>query len=201
MLKLLTVLFFAICCVSCPAHRSTSFLSNKHQKIYKTSSCDPDKSFPQMIMIPFFKRASQLVPNCQTYPKHKTALAMIVFYHHWYDWFGDEDLVVKKALEKVMIEWGTQKRTVKRGFSLKGEARKDITVLGITKSNSFIWVWEGYFHKLSESSLVHELVHVALRAKYGHGDADHEGSKYDGWTTEHTAMILEAKETLRSFGI
>ena len=48
---------------------------------------------------------------------------------------------------------------------------------------------------------MHELVHIALRAKYGHGDADHEGTIYSGWTDNHSAMILEAKEMLRSFDI
>ena len=154
-----------------------------------------------MVMIPFFKNATQIVPNCSTYPKHKTALAMMVFYHHWTKWFGDQDLVVKNYLEKVMIEWGVEKRKLKYGYSLKGEKKENIVVVGLTKSNTFIWVWQGYFHKISESSLIHELVHVALRAKNGHGDADHEGDKYEGWTIEHTAMILEAKEMLRSFDI
>jgi len=188
--------------VSCPGHQKTStFFSNKDLKIYKSSSCNEDKNFPQMVIIPFFKNATQIVPNCKTYPKHKTALALMVFYHHWVNWFGDDDLAVKKAIEKIMIEWDTKKRKIKRGYSLKGERRENITVVGITKSNSYIWVWEGYFHKISESSLIHELVHVALRAKNGHGDSDHEGNKYDGWTDSHSAMILEAKEMLRSFDI
>lgn len=126
---------------------------------------------------------------------------MMVFYHYWNRWFGDEDLLVKKALENVMVEWGTKKRTMKRGYSLKGNLKENITVVGLTKSNSFIWVWQGTFHRIAESSLIHELVHVALRAKYGHGDSDHEGSKYYGWTIEHSAMIIEAKEALRSFDI
>ncbi len=202
MLKKFFTIVFVLCCVSCPGHYNTSaFLSNDQEKIYKTSSCDPNKSFPQMIVIPFFKRATQIVPNCQTYPKHKTALAMMVFYHHWNRWFDDEDLVVKKALENVMIEWGTKKRIIKRGYSIKGELRENITVVGLTKSKSYIWVWEGNLHSISESSLIHELVHIALRAKQGHGDSDHEGSKYGGWTIDHSAMILEAKEALRSFDI
>jgi len=126
---------------------------------------------------------------------------MMVFYHHWVNRFGDEDLIVKDALENLMIEWSKKKKTVKKGFSLDGKPRKNVTVTGITKTKSYIWVWEGYYHKISESSLIHELVHVALRAKNGHGDSDHEGSKYEGWTTDHSAMILEAKETLRSFNI
>jgi len=201
LLKVLTILLLIFSCVSCPGHQRSSFLSNKHQKIYKTSYCDPNKPFPQMVVIPFFKSASQIVPNCQTYPKHKTALAMMVFYHYWNRWFGDEDLLVKKALENVMVEWGTKKKNLKRGYSLKGELKNNVTVVGLTKSNSFIWVWQGKFHRIAESSLIHELVHISLRAKYGHGDSDHEGSKYYGWTPEHSAMIIEAKEALRSFDI
>ena len=74
-------------------------------------------------------------------------------------------------------------------------------MIGLTLTDTTTWVWEGYFHKISESSLIHELVHLALRAKNGHGDSDHEGGKFDGWTRLHSEMILEAKETLRSFDI
>ncbi|MEC8977650.1 MAG: hypothetical protein VYC40_01905 [Pseudomonadota bacterium] len=199
--KVLLVLFFAGC-VSCPGHHNSAvFLDNKKNKIYKTSFCEPENSFPQMIVVPFFGRATQIVPNCQTYPKHKTSLALMVFYHHWVKSFGDENLVVKKALEKIMIEWGVNKKVVKKGYSLDGKERRDVTVVGMTKTKSYIWVWQGYNHKISESSLIHELVHVALRAKNGHGDSDHEGDIYHGWTKQHTTMILEAKEVLRSFNI
>ena len=100
-----------------------------------------------------------------------------------------------------MITWSTKKRTVKRSYNLHGELNEGREVTGITLTDSTIWVWEGYFHKISESSLMHELVHLALRAKNGHGDRDHEGYKYKGWTNLHSEMILEAKETLRSFDI
>ena len=154
-----------------------------------------------MILIPYFKSATQIVPNCETYPKHQTALAMMIFYHHWLENFGDDDLKVRKALEKVMITWGIEKRTVKKSYNIKGEPSRNSTVVGITRSDSVIWVWQGYDHRISKSSLIHELVHVALRAKYGHGDSDHEGPKYNGWTWQHTEIILEAKKTLRAFNL
>jgi hypothetical protein len=202
LIKKIFILFFVIICASCPGHQSgTIFLSNNYEKIYKRSVCESDKPFPQMVILPFFKRATQVVPNCDTYPKHKTALAIIIFYHHWLKNFGDDDLKIKKALEKVMITWGVEKRTIKKSYNIRGEAHKNSTVVGITKSDSVIWVWQGYNHKISESSLIHELVHIALRAKYGHGDSDHEGKKYDGWTFRHTEMILKAKESLRAFNL
>lgn len=202
MLKRIIVLIAMLCLVSCPGHQGTSaFLSNDYKKIYKTSVCDENRQFPQMIMIPFFEGATQVVPNCETYPKHQTALAMMVFYHHWVKYFGDNDLKIKRALEKTMVTWGDKKKTVKRAYDMKGKKIDNATIIGLTQSSSLIWVWEGYGHKISESSLIHELIHLSLRAHNGHGDYDHEGTKRDGWTAEHTRMIVEAKNMLRSFDI
>ena len=202
MIVKLFILLFILTSLSCYAHRSGSwFLSNKNKRIYKTSSCNLDKPFPQMVMIPFFKSSSQIIPNCNTYPKHQTAMALMIFYHHWIEYFGDEDLKVKNMLEQVMITWDTKKRTAKRSYNLYGESKEGRDVTGITLTNTTIWVWEGYFHKISESSLMHELVHLALRARNGHGDRDHEGNRFEGWTRLHSELIYEAKETLRSFDI
>ena len=202
MLKKLIALIFVLCCAACPGHQSnTSFLSNKHKKIYKPSSCNPDKPFPQMVIIPFFENATQVVPNCNLYPKHKTALSLIVFYHHWVKYFGDEDLKVKNMLEKVMITWGLNKKTSKDAYNLRGEKVSNPTIVGLTLSNTTTWVWRGRNFKIAESSLMHELVHLSLRATIGHGDRDHEGWKYHGWTESHTKLINESKEALRLFGI
>ena len=198
----LFIMLFALTCLGCSAHQGAScFLSNKNKRIYKKSSCNLDKPFPQMVMIPFFKSSSQIMPNCDTHPKHKTAMALMIFYHHWVEYFGDKDYKIKNMLEQVMITWGTKKRTVKRSYNLYGELSEGREVTGIALTNTTIWVWEGYFHKISETSLMHELVHVILRVKNGHGDRDHEGDKYSGWTVEHSALIYEAKEMLRSFDI
>ena len=103
-------------------------------------------------------------------------------------------------LEKVMIRWGTEKRFSKRGYDTNGNPFENRKILGVVESDNIIWVWEGYNHKMSESALFHELVHLAIRAKYGdHGDPDHEGSKYPGWTSMHTHMIIESKQMLRAF--
>jgi hypothetical protein len=202
LLKKITILISILCFVSCPGHQGTStFFSNDYKKIYKTSICDESKSFPQMIMIPFFEGATQVVPNCETYPKHQTALAMMVFYHHWVKYFGDSELKIKQTLEKAMVTWGAEKKTLKLAYNMEGEKIVDATVIGLTQSSSLVWVWQGYGHKISESSLIHELVHLSLRALNGHGDYDHEGTKRDGWTPEHTKMIVEAKNMLRSFNI
>ena len=196
-LSILIILFFA---VSCNSHNNVIF-SNTYSKIYKNSRCKPSDGFPQMIMIPFFHRATQIVPDCKTYPKHKTALALMVFYHKWQEYFGDDDYAVKELLNKVMVKWGRQLRTIEaRGFNLHGEPITKATIQGIVETDTIIWVWQAY-GKISETSLIHELVHISLKASIGTTDPDHEGHMYQGWTPAHTRMIEEAKDMLRAFNI
>mgnify|MGYP003627203228 CR=1 FL=1 len=198
--KIIIFLVILIFGVTCSNHNSTIFLKNTHKLVYKRSQCDSNKKFPQMILIPYFETATQVVPDCRTYPVHQTALALFVFYHQWLEYFEDNNMAVRGMLEKVMISWGTKKRTSSNGFNLKGEPFENRNILGIVESENMIWVWQGYNHRISESALFHELVHLAIRAKNGdHGDPDHEGFKYRGWTPTHSRMIIETKQMLRAF--
>ena len=202
MLKKVVIFLSLITCITCSGHGPSVFLSNGYKAIYKSSTCDPDKPFPQMVLIPFFENASQIVPNCKTYPKHETALAFFIFYHKWVEYFGDRSFAVKGLLEKVMIQWDTNKKISKSSYSLKGKPLENHNIIGRVESNSMTWVWQGYNHKISQSALFHELVHMAIRAKYGeHGDPDHEGTKYRGWTSAHSVMIVESKQMLQAFNL
>jgi hypothetical protein len=201
LLKKLVILLSLTFCFTCSGHGSSVFLSNDNKTIYKSSVCDPEKPFPQMILIPFFERASQIVPNCQTYPKHQTALAFFIFYHKWTEYFSDRDYAVRGMLEKVMVQWDINKKVGKKGYDLEGKPYEDRNIIGRVESNTMTWVWQGYNHRISQSALFHELVHLALRAKYGTGDPDHEGTKYRGWTAAHSVMIIEAKQMLRAFNL
>ena len=198
----MTVLICLIFCLTCSGRGTSVFLSNDNKTIYKSSVCDPEKPFPQMVIIPFFENASQIVPNCRTYPKHQTALAFFIFYHKWTEYFGDSNYAVRGMLEKVMVRWDTEKKVSIKGYSLNGEPFENRNIIGRVESNSTTWVWQGYNHRISQSALFHELVHLSIRAKYGeHGDPDHEGSKYRGWTAAHSVMIIEAKQMLRAFNL
>tara|TARA_R100000008_G_scaffold58478_1_gene36307 strand:- start:39 stop:644 length:606 start_codon:yes stop_codon:yes gene_type:complete len=201
LLKKAVILLALLSSVTCAGHGPSVFLSNENKSVYKASKCDPDKPFPQMVMIPFFKKATQIMPNCHTYPKHQTALAFFVFYHKWTEYFGDRDYAVRGVLEKVMVQWDVNKKTSTRGFDLDGKRFTNRTIIGRVESDSMTWVWQGYDHKISQSALFHELVHMALRAKNGTADPDHEGAKYRGWTRAHTHMIIEAKQMLASFDL
>ena len=200
MFKKIAIILSLTFCFTCSGHGASVFLTNENKIVYKYS-CVAKASFPQMIFIPFFENATQIVPNCQTYPKYKTALAFFVFYHKWTEYFGDQDFVVKGLLKEVSIQWDTKKKTSKNGYNLKGKAFKDRNIIGRVESDTMVWVWQGYDHRISQSALFHELVHLALRAKYGTADPDHEGPKYHGWSPAHSAMIVETKQMLRAFGL
>jgi hypothetical protein len=202
LLKRIAVIVFVLCMVSCPGSLvDTSFLANNYKKIYKHSVCDPERPFPQMVVLPYFKNASQIVSDCKVYPKHKTALGLMIFYSHWVEEFGDPKQIVKDALEKIMITWGLEKKSMKRAYSINGKKIKNATIIGLTQGNSVIWVWRGKDFKISKSSFAHELVHVSLRAINGHGDYDHEGSLREGWTEQHTELIIDVKRALDAFGL
>ena len=53
--------------------------------------------------------------------------------------------------------------------------------------------------RIWKTSFVHELLHVAINAKNGgtHGDPDHEGSMWPGWSTRHTDFIHKMNMVLR----
>ena len=202
MFKKSIILMSILCMVSCPGHIvTTSFLSNDYKKIYKHSVCKPEQSFPQMIILPYFENAIQVVSDCDVYPKYKTAMALIIFYEHWVNTFGDSRQTVKNALEKIMITWGLEKKSMKRAYSINGKKIENATIIGLTQGNSVIWVWRAKDFKISKSSFTHELVHVSLRAINGHGDYDHEGSLKEGWTKQHTELIIDVKRALYAFGL
>ncbi len=201
MIKKILIALCFLSSITCSGHGTSVLFSNENKPIYESSLCVPGDPLPQMVLIPFFEEASQIVPNCKTYPKYMTALAMMVFYHKWEEYFGDSDYAVRGMLQKVMIQWGTTKKTSKRGFNIHGEAFTERVIIGRVEAKNIIWVWQGYNHKISQSALMHELVHLALYAKNGSPDADHEGSKYKGWTFAHSLMIDDAKDMLRAFNL
>ena len=99
--KFTALLIIILCGVTCNNQNSTIFLNNDYKVIYKRSSCKPNKENPQMISIPYFDNAAQVMPNCQTYPVHQTAFALFLFYHQWLKYFEDNDMAVRGVLEKV----------------------------------------------------------------------------------------------------
>ena len=199
--KLILLSILVAFSITCSGDQGLRFFNDhKYDKIHKSSICNPHGKFPQMIIIPFFQRSAQIVPNCDRYPKHKTAIAMMVFYQQWVDHFGDDHGLIKDMLNNTVIEWDTKKKKFKKAYGLHGQKVENVNVIGLARPGNYMWLWTGY-GKISETSLIHELVHQSLRATTGIGDADHEGDKFPGWTWEHSSMIVKSKKMLRAFNI
>ena len=198
MRKILAAITIIFCGITCAGNHST--LIDK-KIIYKSFDCNEDGTFPQMVMIPLFRRAAQISPNCQIYPSKDVSMAMIIFYHNWLYYFHDDHLSVKGMLEKVVIEWGLKKKDASgRGYYIDGEKNSGSKLIGLVMSPTMIWVYKGAENRISETALIHELVHLAIRAQgFPSGDPDHEGPKYLGWTSEHTKFIDNTKDILRVY--
>ena len=163
--------------------------------------CDPDGRFPQIVQVPVYSKAWQTVHDCDMYPVESTAIAMSVFYLEWRANFGDPDDLLWKSLNGLMVDYSPRER---RGnaHDLNGRKIHDVSYGGLTLSSGYIWVKSYTDRPLCRTSLVHELTHVAFWTIRGtDGDPDHEGSKYIGWTADHSALINRVKDTLCTLDI
>ena len=157
-----------------------------------------------MQKLPIYDHAWQAVNNCDKYPPHDVALAMVIFYHSWVEEFGDSSGLLEERLNRLYIEWGKTTKTLSYVYTVQGIKRDSATVLGLTLAPTHIWVYQREKgDSLSQTSLVHELVHVALWATNpnSHGDADHEGNKIPGWTPAHTVLITKINHLLSAFDL
>jgi hypothetical protein len=204
---LVTVLFSASAPTGAPIPPLVEVKKVRHlPPIYVTVPEIPDcvegGKFPQMVLLPSFIAASQIVPSCHLFDRDEVAWVLNVFYKEWKKEFGDPDGKVLKMLNEVMITWGTEERTVAKAFSIHGQPIDNPTVVGLAISPTILWAHVGDTGYISETSLVHELVHLSLWATDGSPDADHEaGASRGGWTTEHTSFIWKLNKFLRTFNL
>ncbi len=157
--------------------------------------------------IPGYDFSHQTTDDCDYfYPSH-TSVAMHLFYVEWVNKFRDDDGRILKALNNLQVEHATYQRLVSRIYSIDGVYRPKPTVVNGLAGNHgkyiFVWIGQGSHPKLYKTSLVHELVHVAIYAlNFGeHGDPDHEGEKYKGWSTMHTKFIEDTNKILESMDL
>jgi len=157
--------------------------------------------------IPGYANAAQSNHTCDHFDPNETSLAMFLFYIHYTEEFGDENQVVAKWLHNLTVVWTDQViEMAGAGYHVNGNRAKTNTAFGLTTSHGrLIKVYTRNRMSLTDekkiwkTSFVHELLHVAINAKHNgqHGDPDHEGNKWPGWTTRHTDFIHKMNMVLR----
>ena len=162
-------------------------------------ACD-DEITPHRMRIPSYQNAWQTVIDCEYYTGDETAWVMTLFYDEWVRRFGDEGGSVDMALENLEIVWSPDSRIEKNIYGVDGTFYEESEVHGLFNTSPvWIWIYAPPGAVISETSLIHELVHLALFAINSDADADHEGHRYHGWTSEHTLMIDVVKTQLHEY--
>ena len=166
-------------------------------------ACDEKGEFPQRVQLATWSDAWQTVESCDFHDRDYVTWVTVVFYRSWKKRFGDPDERVKKALEASEIVWSSKKRIVEKAYDLDGNLLHKVDVSGLYEGSSRMWVYTSKesLSKLSETALVHELVHLALDAAHGSADPDHTGPKPPFWKSEHSKFIVSINRKIAAVGL
>ena len=157
----------------------------------------------QMINLPHSKYSWQIQVGSEPPDTERVSQAIILFYRQWQLRFGDRRGKVKKNLYELMIEWSSEEKIFEGvGRDNEGKIVKKGIVNGMTVGPTYVWLRTNPYKRVFASSLIHELVHVALWADGCRGgDPDHEGDMYTCWTPKHTNFIHHLNKLLVRFDI
>ena len=188
------MILFANISLGCFAISSKMHIWNR---IDGTYDCVTPSDFTR---IPGFKFTYQKQDNCKLYPKEAVSIGLNVFYLYWYAAFGDTADAVLSNLNNLIIEWRIEKMTFRNGYQMDGTFVPEGVAIGLAHGKGLIQVYVPEGASIEETSFVHELIHISINAASGtdHGDPDHEGDKYPGWTARHTQLIPEINSALRA---
>jgi len=126
---------------------------------------------------------------------------MSFFLEEWRKNFPGSVDIAETALNDIVIEFDdTEKRT--SGYTNDGEYIRNAVVSGLTYTRGMAWVKTSPGDRICQTSFIHELVHLVLWYKSDiHGDPDHEGDAYDGWSYRHTGIIDSVNRRLCELGV
>ena len=146
-----------------------------------------------------------LLSRCDDYLYKGESLtkAIELFVQEYSETFEIDPAIIWSHLYGLKIELSIIPRVVKSAYSTEGNLLKgDVPVNGLALSPKHIWV-EIKTSQIWSSSLIHELVHTVIWNQNSgiHGDPDHEGKQFSGWTEKHTKLIKDLNIHLLDLGI
>ena len=150
------------------------------------------KQQPLEYRVPATPGITMRTTNCKDYifEPDKLSKAINLFVERYADHFEMSEGEVWGHLKSLSIEVSVIPKVVVNVYDINGKfLKKETYVTGLATSKYSIWV-EIKTSQIWSSSLAHELVHIVIwRINGVHGDPDHEGGKFSGWTKEHTRFI------------
>ena len=166
------------------------------------SSCASTQK--QMVNLSHSPHSWQIVDSDEAPNPIRVSQAVTIFYRQWQKTFGDKEERIKKNLNELMIEWSSKEKAHENVVrNKKGQiviTRK--IVKGMTICPTYIWLKTNQYKRVFASSLVHELVHVALWTQVCRGgDPDHEQGYPPCWTTQHNKFIRHVNKILLQLDI
>ena len=134
--------------------------------------------------------------NDYIFNKQKLSKAIHIFVEEYSSTFETSELLVWEMLRGLRIEVSAIPKTVSSAYDTSGKKIQNPHVNGLALSKNHIWV-EVRTSQIWTSSLVHELIHIIIwKLNDVHGDPDHEGSQFSGWTKKHTKLIKNINNRL-----
>ena len=157
-----------------------------------------------MVNLPHSPHSWQIIDSNKAPNSDRVSQAIVIFYRQWQLKFGDKDDKIKKNLYELKVEWSSKEKAYESIDRSKiGEIIITRSIIkGMTLCPTYIWLRTNQYKRVYASSLVHELVHVALWSQDCRGgDPDHEENEYECWTKEHTKFIRHVNKLLIQFDI
>ena len=141
--------------------------------------------------------------NDYSFKEKKLSKAINIFVSEYSETFEIDPAIVWSHLNGLKIELSIIPKVVKAAYTVDGKFVEGIVpVSGLALSPKHIWV-EIKTSQIWSSSLVHELVHAIIWNENSgiHGDPDHEGKEFSGWSKKHTKFIKNLNIQLLELGI
>ncbi len=174
---------------------STSCVSGARNSSVKEFNCLKMK---QGKIVPGTPGIKMVASSCKDYifKEEKLYQALAVFVEGYSEEFGVSIPKTWELLRDLKIEVGIIPKVVSAAFDINGKPVKDVPVSGLALSKDWIWV-EINTKNIWPTSLSHELIHAIIwRQQVAHGDPDHEGSQFSGWSEKHTKFIKKINRVM-----
>ena len=136
--------------------------------------------------------------NDYSFTKDSLTQSLEIFVSEYSNTFSIDPAILWSYLHGLTIELSIIPRVVEAAYSEDGKLLQgEVPVSGLALGPKHIWV-EIKTSQIWSSSLVHELVHaIVWNQNMGiHGDPDHEGDKFSGWTKKHSDLIKRVNNIL-----